>query len=52
VIIGYKLFGLLGFFTHIFIDEAGQCTEPELLIGLAGLISEQSKISFKTDLWE
>ena len=34
-----------GFFTHVFIDEAGQCTEPEMLIGLAGLISEQSRIS-------
>lgn len=27
------------FFTHVFIDEAGHATEPEALIGLAGLMN-------------
>lgn len=29
-----------GFFTHLFVDEAGQSTEPETLTAMAGLVNE------------
>ncbi|RKO84949.1 hypothetical protein BDK51DRAFT_32659, partial [Blyttiomyces helicus] len=36
-------------FTHFFVDEAGQATEPELLIGLAGLASAKSQVVLTGD---
>jgi superfamily I DNA and/or RNA helicase len=32
----------LGFFTHIFIDEAAQASEPEILIPLSGLWQQKN----------
>ena len=32
-----------GHFTHVFIDEAGQASEPEALIPLAGLLGEKGE---------
>ena len=31
------------FFTHIFLDECGQSVEPEALIPLAGLLSQENE---------
>jgi superfamily I DNA and/or RNA helicase len=35
-------FPFLGFFTHIFIDEAAQASEPEILIPLSGLWQQKN----------
>ncbi|KAH7730104.1 RNA helicase [Aphelenchoides avenae] len=41
--------GLRGFFTHIFVDEAGQATEPETWIPIGGLAHTNTKIALAGD---
>ncbi|KAJ3213962.1 hypothetical protein HDU67_002270 [Dinochytrium kinnereticum] len=38
-----------GHFTHIFMDEAGQATEPEFWISVAGLVDAKTKIILAGD---
>jgi len=38
-----------GHFTHIFIDEAGQATEPEVLVPLSGFAIEQTRVVLAGD---
>ena len=36
-------------FTHVFIDESGQATEPESVIAMAGLISTKGQVVMAGD---
>ena len=36
-------------FTHIFIDEAGQGTEPECLVALSGLLGPEAQLVLAGD---
>ncbi len=38
-----------GHFTHVFVDEAGQATEPESLIPLAGLVGQRGLVVLSGD---
>lgn len=38
-----------GHFTHIFIDEAGQATEPEAFIGIRMLVGEKTNVILSGD---
>ena len=39
----------VGHFTHVFIDEAGQATEPESIIPLAGVLSRSGQVVLAGD---
>uniref|UniRef100_A0A1A9UGY6 Uncharacterized protein n=1 Tax=Glossina austeni TaxID=7395 RepID=A0A1A9UGY6_GLOAU len=41
--------GAGGFFTHIFIDEAGACSEPEALVGIMDIKSPKCEIILSGD---
>lgn len=42
-------FGCNNFFTHIFVDEAAASTEPEVLIGISGLLKPKCKLIISGD---
>lgn len=39
-----------GWFTHIFIDEAGQCTEPEIMVAIKTLAGANTNIVLAGDM--